>query len=117
MKTTIYTLTSNTIEAGLECQVFTSEHELKRAQVVIMKPSEEDDSEFAEDILAMLKDDEIEEAWEYWEENVKNEKDTYNIDSHEVEVQVPVTSSAKVSKKPWVRHPGSYNILNPVCDS
>jgi aspartate/glutamate racemase len=100
MKITVYTLTSNTVENGLESEVFTKEKDLKRAQIAIMTPGEDDDSEFATDITEMLKDGEIEEAWEYWEENVKSEKDTYLIDSQEIEVEVPVANAAAKTAKP-----------------
>ena len=89
MRATIYTISSNTRENGVACEVFTTDRELKRAQADIIRPGSEDDSEDANEIRSLLDENEIEEAWDYWEDNVRDPQDTYNIESHEVDVPIP----------------------------
>lgn len=89
MKLTLWTLASDT-DAGTYSNVFLSEKELHAHLLDIMPKQGEEESDAQLD--ALLASGDVDEAWSYWQEHLKgNYLDTYNIETHTLEIPADVT--------------------------
>jgi hypothetical protein len=93
LRTTVWTLCWDT-DTGTDCRVFASEAEwFAFFRGVIESRIRDIHSSKADAIRAALAQREVGLAYELWQQSYKPELDTYNWDSHQLEVEVTAGST------------------------
>jgi hypothetical protein len=87
MKITVYTLACDTDSGGTSTAAFATETDLKRAlKDIIQTDIEADGTKKAEEVRTLLSTEDIDAAWEFWEDHIRPAEDTYSVGEHEIDI-------------------------------